>query len=67
MKWLAVWALLTGVYLAGQLVTPLLPGGRWSYTREDLAHLAIVPLAQIAALWMVALVRRGVRKPPDDR
>ena len=62
MRWLAVWALLTGVYLAGQLVTPLLHGGRWNYSRQDLAHLAIVPLAQIAALWVVARVRRGVRK-----
>lgn len=62
MRWLAVWVVLTGVYLAGQLMAPLLLGGRWDYTREDLAHLAAVPLAQVVALWTVAWVRRGVRK-----
>ena len=62
MRWLAVWLVLTGVYLAGQLTAPLLAGDRWDYTREELAHLAIVPLAQVAALWTVAWVRRGARK-----
>ena len=62
MRWLAVWVFLAGVYLAGQLVISRLFGGRWSYSRQDLAHLAIVPLFQVAALWLVALVRRGVRK-----
>jgi hypothetical protein len=62
MRWLAVWVVLTGVYLAGQLIAPLLVGGGWDYTREDLAHLATVPLAQVAALGVVSWVRRGVRK-----
>ncbi|HEV8581951.1 MAG TPA: hypothetical protein VGX68_23015 [Thermoanaerobaculia bacterium] len=62
MRWLAVWVVLTGVYLAGQLMAPLLLGGPWNYTRDDLAHLATVPLAQIVALRAVAWVRRGVRK-----
>jgi hypothetical protein len=62
MRWLAVWVLLTGVYLAGQLVLPLLLGGPWDYTREDLSHLAAVPLAQVAALRVVTWVRRGVRR-----
>ena len=59
MRWIAVWLLLTGVYLAGQLA--LLPGGG-GYGREELLQLAFVPLAQTAALWIVALVRRHSRK-----
>ena len=62
MRWLAVWLLLTGVYLAGQLATPLLFGGRFQYSREDLVHLAAVPPVEVVALWVVAWVRRGVRR-----
>jgi Ni/Fe-hydrogenase subunit HybB-like protein len=62
MRWLAVWLLLTGVYFAGQLVTPLLTGGGWSYSRESLAHLVTVPLIQVLALRVVALVRRDRRQ-----
>lgn len=62
MRWLAVWVVLTGVYLAGQLTAPLLASGPWEYTREDLAHLATVPLAQVVALRVVSWVRRGVKK-----
>ena len=62
MRWLAVWLLLTGVYFAGQLATPLLTGGGWSYSRESLAHLAAVPLVQVVALRVVALVRRDRRR-----
>jgi hypothetical protein len=62
MRWLVVWLLLTGVYFAGQLVTPLLTGGDWKYTRESLAHLVAVPLVQVAALRIVALVRRYNRR-----
>ena len=61
MRWIAVWLLLTGVYLAGQLaLLALLPGGG-GYGREELLHLAAVPLVQTAALWVVALVRRHNR------
>ena len=74
MRWLAVWLLLTGVYFAGQLVTPLLAGGGWTYSRESLAHLVAVPLIQVAALRVVALVRRDRRRrrarpprPTSDR
>lgn len=66
MRWLAVWLVLTGVFFAGQLVAPVLSGvsgGTWEYTREDLAHLAIIPLAQLVAIWIVVLVRRS-RHPP---
>lgn len=62
MRWLAVWVVLTGVYFAGQLAAPLLAGERWELTREDLVHLAVVPLAQAAALGIVALVRRHSRR-----
>lgn len=62
MRWLAVWAVLTGVYLTGQLLTPLLLGEGWSYTRQDLAHLAAVPVLQAAALGVVAWVRRHARR-----
>jgi hypothetical protein len=68
MRWLAVWIVLTGVFFAGQLVAPLFSGaissmgatgvGHWEYTREDLAHLATIPLVQLAAIWIVVLVRR---------
>lgn len=59
MKWIAVWLLLTGVYLAGQLV--LLATGE-GYGREQLLHLISVPLAQTAALALVARVRRQSRR-----
>lgn len=58
MRWIVVWLLLTGIYLAGQLA--LLGGGE--YGHEELLHLLTVPLAQTAALWVVALVRRHSRK-----
>jgi nitrate/nitrite transporter NarK len=61
MRWLAVWLILTGIYLAWQLAAPLLLGERWDFTREDLAHLATVPLVQVVALRVVAGVRRSVR------
>lgn len=67
MRWLAVWLLLTGVYFAGQLVTPLLTGGGWKYTRESLAHLAAVPLIQVVALYAVAFVRRDTRHQRHQR
>ena len=62
MRWLAIWILLAGVYFVGQLAIALLLEESWSYTREDLAHLAAVPLFQVAALWVVALVRRQARR-----
>ena len=62
MRWLAVWLVLTGVFFAGQIVAPLFSGGAigstwenrwentWEYTQEDLAHLATIPLVQLAAI-----------------
>jgi hypothetical protein len=62
MRWLAVWLVLTGVYFAGQLATPLLVGERWRFTSEDLAHLTAVPVVQVVALWVVVTVRRQLRR-----
>ncbi len=59
MRWFAVWFLLAGVYLAGQLIL-IIAGG--DYGREELLHLLIVPLIQIGALRLVAVVRRGSRR-----
>jgi hypothetical protein len=59
MKWIAVWLLLAGVYLAGQLA--LLAAGE-EYGREQLLHLLAVPLVQTAALGLVAKVRRQSRR-----
>lgn len=58
MRWFAVWLVLTAVYLVGLLALSLLVEGDWRLTREDLAHLAVVPVAQVAALRVVAFVRR---------
>ena len=64
-----VWLVLAGVFFAGQLVAPLFsgvsggPGGHWEYTREDLAHLAAIPAVQLAAIWIVVLVRRSRHVP----
>ena len=72
MRWLAVWLVLTGVFCAGQLVVWLFSGtasgsggsGGWEYTREDFAHLVAIPLVQLAAVWIVVLVRRSTTPPP---
>jgi hypothetical protein len=62
MRWLGVWLVLTGVFFAGQLVAPFFSSEAWEYTREDLAHLAAIPLVQLAAIWIVVLVRRHNRE-----
>ncbi len=71
MRWLAVWLVLAGVFFAGQLVVWLFSGaaggsggsGGWEYTREDFAHLVAIPLVQLAAVWIVVLVRRSSLSP----
>ena len=73
MRWLVVWLVLTGVFFAGQLMAPLFSGvsgasgESWEYTREDLAHLAAIPLAQLAAIWIVVLVRRHSRQSSPQK
>jgi hypothetical protein len=57
-RWLAVWALLTGVYAAAGLAYRLLAGASPPVRAEDLAHWGIVPGIQAAALALVARLRR---------
>jgi membrane protein implicated in regulation of membrane protease activity len=59
MRWLALWLLLTGVYLLGWALSRPFTGGSWEITDELLAHLAAVPLVQAVSLWVVAVVRRS--------
>jgi hypothetical protein len=61
MKWLAIWLLLTGIYLAGWVLCAWLLGTGTAVDRESLAHLAAVPLAQTAALWALGAFRRMFR------
>jgi hypothetical protein len=62
MKWLAVWLLLTGTYLAGWVLCGWLLRTGLEVDRESLAHLAAVPLAQTAALWGLGAFRRMFRE-----
>jgi hypothetical protein len=61
MKWLALWLLLAGTYLLGLLATQALVSGRLEITREMAAHLLAIPLAQLAALRLVAWLRQAFR------
>jgi len=62
MRWLAIWLLLTGTWLAGWVLTGLLLHGRVTLSAESLACLAAVPLAQTAALRGLAAFRRMFRE-----
>jgi len=62
MKWLAVWLLLTGTYLAGWVLCNWLLRTGTAVDTESLAHLAAVPLAQTAALWALGAFRRMFRE-----
>jgi len=61
MKWVAIWLLLTGIYLAGWALCGWLLQTGPEVDRESLAHLAAVPLAQTAALWGLGAFRRMFR------
>jgi len=61
MKWLAVWLLLTAVYL-GALVLCRPLTGQPLFTRADLVDVLLVPAAQVAALAAVATTSRLRRK-----
>jgi hypothetical protein len=61
MRWIAVWLLLTGTYLAGWLLCAWLLETGLTLDRESLAHLAAVPLAQTLALWGLSAFRRMFR------
>ncbi|HEY6323457.1 MAG TPA: hypothetical protein VJA16_18100 [Thermoanaerobaculia bacterium] len=61
MKWLAIWLLLTAVYLAAlALCHPLT--GQPLFTSVDLVDLLLIPAAQVAALAAVAATARLRRK-----
>lgn len=62
MKWLAVWLLLTGTYLAGWALCGLLLRTSLAVDSESLAHLAAVPLAQTATLRALGAFRRMFRE-----
>jgi hypothetical protein len=61
-KWLVIWLLLTGTYLLGLLLTWPFAGGQ-EITAEIFVHLAVIPVVQAVALWVVAYLR-GQRKSP---
>jgi len=61
MRWLAIWLVLTGTYVAGWALAGWLFGSRPALDAESLAHLAAVPLAQTAALRGVSAFRRMFR------
>jgi hypothetical protein len=61
MRWLVIWLLLTATYLAGWAISRWLLQAGWEITREDMAHAAAVPLAQVAALRGVSAFRRMFR------
>lgn len=61
MKWIAVWLLLTGTYLASWALCGWILSIERAVDAESLAHLAAVPLAQTAALWGIAAFRRMFR------
>lgn len=61
MKWLAVWLLLTAVYLGAlALCHPLT--GKPLFTRVDLVDTLLIPAAQVAALAALVATARQRRK-----
>lgn len=65
LRWLAIWLLLTGTWLAGWVVIGWLFRGGVVLNAESLAGLAAVPLAQTAALRGLAAFRRMFRDAGD--
>jgi hypothetical protein len=61
-RWLAVWLLLTAVYLAGLLLCRPLTG-QTLFSRADLVDLLLIPAAQAVALAALALTARHRRRP----
>lgn len=61
MRWLLLWLLLTAVLAAGSALCQGVLAGEWRIPAETLAHVVLVPPAQVLALWVVAAVRRRVR------
>jgi hypothetical protein len=62
-RWLALWLIVTCVYLGGWAVSRWVTGDSWVLTPETLVHLLLVPPVQLLALWVVAVARQPRR--PD--
>jgi hypothetical protein len=73
MRWLAIWLFLTMAWVAGWAVSRMVLGADGGPTRrETVAHLIVVPLAQVAALRALSAFRRMFRdsdqfRDPDQR
>ncbi len=65
LRWLAIWLLLTGTYLAGWVLTGWFLRGGVALNSESLACLTAVPLAQTIALRGLAGFRRMFRDVRD--
>ncbi|HET9227588.1 MAG TPA: hypothetical protein VFR31_13030 [Thermoanaerobaculia bacterium] len=61
MRWIALWLLLTGAYVAGWAVARQVSGGSLLPGTETLVHFAVVPPVQLLALWVVATARQARR------
>ena len=61
MRWIALWLLLTGAYVAGWAVARQISGGSLLPGAETLIHFAVVPPVQLLALWVVAAARQARR------
>lgn len=67
MRWLALWLILTCVYLGGWAVSRWVGGGGWKPAPETLVHLLLVPPVQLLALWVVATARQPRQPRPPER
>jgi hypothetical protein len=60
-RWLALWLILTCIYVGGWAVSRWWAGGGWALTPEILLHFALVPPVQVFSLWVVAAARQPRR------
>ena len=65
MRWVALWLLLTGVYILGWAIAHWATGASLMPTTEALVHFGLVPPVQVLALWVVATVRQARRSGQD--
>jgi membrane protein implicated in regulation of membrane protease activity len=61
MRWIALWLMLTGVYVVGWAVAHWATGASLMPAKETWVHFAVVPPIQVLALWVVATVRQARR------
>lgn len=60
-RWIALWVVLLALYCAVDLPLRALEGEPWPPGRESLLGIALIPLVQLGALWLVQWMRRRVR------